>query len=95
MGIGPHNKQNRPLRAVGNVSPLRKESALVPEVKSPHHDEFFDHLVPALEEAVGLRVDESPRQETADLLRLLEENARLRKLAVQLSNLLGDLPRRD
>jgi hypothetical protein len=25
-------------------------------------------------------------------LRLLEENARLRKLAVQLSNLLGDLP---
>jgi hypothetical protein len=26
---------------------------------------------------------------------LLEENARLRKLAVKLSNLLGDLPERD
>jgi hypothetical protein len=28
------------------------------------------------------------------LLQLLEENARLRKLAVKLSNLLGDLPER-
>ena len=29
---------------------------------------------------------------TNDFLRLLEENSRLRKLAVKLSNLLGDLP---
>jgi hypothetical protein len=46
---------------------------------------------PALEEVAGLQ-DESPHRETNDLLLLLEENARLRKLAVQLSNLLGGLP---
>jgi len=48
--------------------------------------------LPLLEEAAGLQADESPQQETNDLLLLLEENARLRKLAVKLSNLLGDLP---
>ncbi|MGV7212705.1 hypothetical protein [Bradyrhizobium sp. UFLA05-112] len=36
--------------------------------------------------------DESPSDE---VLRLLEENARLRALAVELSNLLGNLPNRD
>ena len=82
MSIGPYNKQNLPLRGADNVLP------------SPHRgdDEFFDVLGPALEEVAGLQRDESPHQETNDLLLLLEENARLRKLAVQLSNLLGDLP---
>jgi hypothetical protein len=66
---------------------------LVKGIKTPHRsDEFFDALAPALEEDAGLRGDESPHQETNDLLLLLEENARLRKLAVQRSNLLGDLP---
>jgi hypothetical protein len=55
-------------------------------------DELFDALRPALEELAGLQTDQSPHRETSDLLLLLEENARLRKLAVQLSNLLGDLP---
>ena len=82
MGIGPHDKQNCLLRGADNVLP------------SPHRDddEFFDVLGPALEEVAGLQGDESPHQETDALLLLLEENARLRKLAVQLSNLLGDLP---
>jgi hypothetical protein len=51
-------------------------------------------LSPLLEEAARLQADQSPRRETDDLLLLLEENARLRKLAVKLSNLLGDLPER-
>jgi hypothetical protein len=95
MGIGPHNKQDTLLRRADNVLPLREENALVQGVESPHQgDEFFDVLAPALEEVAGLQGDESPHQETNDLLLLLEENARLRKLAVQLSNLLGDLSRR-
>jgi hypothetical protein len=48
-------------------------------------------LSPLLDEADGLRGDRA-RQETGNVLQLLEENARLRKLAVKLSNLLGDLP---
>jgi hypothetical protein len=55
-------------------------------------EELFDALGPALEEVAGLQGDESLRRETNELLLLLEENARLRKLAVQLSNIVGDLP---
>ena len=63
-----------------------------PPRKPPQqHDEFLAALSPLLEEAAGL---ESHRTEANDLLLLLEENARLRKLAVKLSNLLGDLPER-
>jgi hypothetical protein len=98
MGIRPNNKQDRLgvlLRGADNVLPLREENASLQGVESPHQgDEFFDVLASALEEAAGLQGDESPHQETNDLLLLLEENARLRKLAVQLSNLLGDLPER-
>jgi hypothetical protein len=56
----------------------------------PHNKQAC--LAPLLEEAAALQEDKSPHQEANDVLRLLEENARLRKLAVQLSNLLGDLP---
>lgn len=82
MSIGPQNKQNLLLRGADNVLP------------SPHglDDEFFDVLVLALEEVAGLQRDEAPYEEANDLLLLLEENARLRKLTVLLSNLLGDLP---
>ena len=55
-------------------------------------DEFFATLSPLLEEAAKLGAVRPPRREADDLLLLLEENARLRKLAVKLSNLLGDLP---
>jgi hypothetical protein len=82
MSIRPLNKQNLLFRGADNV------------LSSPHgvDDEFFDVLGPALEEVAELQRDESPHQEANDLLLLLEENARLRKLTVQLSNLLGDLP---
>ena len=62
-----------------------------PRKPPPQRDEFLAALSPLLEEAAGL---ESHRTEANDLLLLLEENARLRKLAVKLSNLLGDLPER-
>lgn len=82
MNMGLHNRQNLLVRGADNALP------------SPHggDDEFFDVLVLALEEVAGLQRDETPRRETDDLLLLLEENSRLRKLVVQLSNLLGDLP---
>jgi hypothetical protein len=82
MSIGTLNKRNLLLRPADNVRP------------SPHggDDEFFDVLAPALQEVAEPQRDESPHQEGYDLLLLLEENARLRKLTVQLSNLLGDLP---
>ena len=61
-----------------------------PPRKPPQQrDEFLAALSPLLEEAAGL---ESQKMEGNDLMLLLEENARLRKLAVKLSNLLGDLP---
>jgi hypothetical protein len=87
MGIGhpPHNKQNRIgvlLRAADNVVPLRHRG-----------DDFFNALSPLLEEA--LRDEESPRQGIRNVLSLREENARLRALAVKLSNLVGDLPVRE
>ena len=88
MGIRrpPHNsKQDRLgvlLRGTDNVVPLRHRS-----------DEFFNALSPLLEEA--LRDEESPRQGIRNALSLHEENARLRALAVKLSNLVGDLPVRE
>ena len=94
-----HSLQNKPIRLdgsrgaehAGNVVPLRQDNVF--QGRSPQRsDEFFAVLSPLLEEAAGLRRDQPPRQETNDFVVLLEENARLRKLAIQLSNLLGDLP---
>ena len=97
MGIGypPHDKQDRlgVLLGADNVLPLR-EKKLQGREPPRQGDEFLDVLSPLLEEAAGLQRDESPHREASDALALLEENARLRKLAVRLSNLLGDLPRR-
>ena len=89
MGIGrpPHNKQDRLgvlLRGADNVVPLRHRG-----------DEFFDLLSPLLEEAASFPDDESPRQGIHNVLSLREENARLRALAVKLSNLIGELPVRE
>jgi hypothetical protein len=55
-------------------------------------EEFFDRLSPLLAEAVRVPGDESSRSETNNVLSLLDENARLRALAVKLSNVVGDLP---
>ena len=57
------------------------------------HDELFDCLSRLLEEPVVGSNDGARRQGTDnDFLLLLEANARLRALAIQLSNLVGDLP---
>lgn len=63
----------------------------------PHQtDEFFDILSPLLKEDAAFANDELPPRDRQDVLSLLlEENARLRALAVTLSNLLGDLPVRE
>ena len=94
----PHSKPARLGKFRGavyadNVVPFHKDKALSQGGELLHRgDEFFAALSPLLEEVAGLQGDETPHREAKDLLRLLEENARLRKLAVQLSNLLGDLP---
>jgi hypothetical protein len=76
MGIEPHNKQDR----LGALLLRRR------------NDEFLTALLPLLEEVAALPDDESHRQEIHNILKLRIENAKLRALAVKLSNLLGDLP---
>jgi hypothetical protein len=79
MGTGdpPHKKQDR----------LGVDNAV-----SLPGDEFFEVLSPLLEEPATAKDDELPRQRIHNVLSLAKENARLRALAVGLSNLLGDLP---
>ena len=77
-----------------NVVPLREDNSARLANDAPHQgDELLTALSPLLDEVDGLRGDETPR-EAGNIPVLLEENARLRKLAVKLSNLLGDLPER-
>ena len=71
-----HPPHNKKDRPGDNVASLRHPG-----------DEFFDLLSPLLEEAATFKDNETPRQES-----LSKENARLRALAVALSNLLGNLP---
>jgi hypothetical protein len=84
MGIGhpPRKKQDRP--GADNVVSLRHPD-----------DEFFDVLSPLLEEAATSKDGKSPPRGVHNVLSLAEENARLRALAVGLSNFLGDLPARE
>jgi hypothetical protein len=100
MGIEypPYKKQHHLgvlLRsAAGDVRPLREENAVPHGTESSHRDEeFLDILSAALEEAKRPQ-DESPGQGDEAAL-LVRKNAWLRKLAIRLSNLLGDLPRRE
>jgi len=76
MGIEPHNKQDR----LGALLLRRR------------NDESLAALLPLLEEVAALPDDELHRQEIHNILKLHKENAKLRALAVKLSNLLGDLP---
>ena len=56
-------------------------------------NELFDCLSRMLEEPVTVSADGARRQGTdKDILALMEANARLRALAIELSNLVGDLP---
>jgi hypothetical protein len=76
-----------------NVVPLREDNSARLANDAPHQgDELLTALSPLLDEVDGLRGDGTLLQETNNVVLLLEENARLRKLAVKLSNLLGDLP---
>ena len=79
MGIEPHNKQDR----LGALLLRRR------------NDETLAALLPLLEEVAALPDDELHRQEIHNILKLRKENAKLRGLAVKLSNLLGDLPVRE
>ena len=83
MGIG-HPPRSRKERPGDNVVSLRQPD-----------DEFFDVLSPLLEEAETSKDVESPRRGSHNVLSLSKENARLRALAVGLSNLLGNLPVRE
>jgi hypothetical protein len=93
-----HSLQNKSVRldgcrgAADSVAPLLQDNIFQGGRPPQRGDEFFAILSPLLEEADGLRHDQSREQESGNFLVLLEENARLRKLAIQLSNLLGDLP---
>ena len=97
----PHDKQSarrdtfRNAEHAGNVVPLREGNDVRQASEAPHQgDELLTALSPLLDEVDGLRGDETLHQDTNNVVLLLEENARLRKLAVKLSNLLGDLPER-
>jgi hypothetical protein len=71
----------------------RRRARTVSAAAESPHDEFVDVLLPRLEEAVTFLDDGALRQGTDnDLISLLEANARLRALARQLSNLIGDVP---
>ena len=81
MGIRPPPRKKQDRSGVDNVVSLRQPD-----------DEFFDVLSPLLEEAATSTHNDPPGQEPHNLLWLSKENARLRALAVGLSNLLGNLP---
>ena len=89
MGIGdpPHNKRDRHgvlLRAADSLAPPRQWG-----------DEFCDGSSSLPVQAATFPGDKSPRRGIHNVLYLREENARLRALAVKLSNLVGDLPVRE
>jgi hypothetical protein len=92
-GYPPDNKQSRlgVLLGAENVVPLRGKNASLQGVEHGD-DNVSDVLSPLLEEVVELQGDEPPDRGNTDVRPLMEKNARLRRLAVKLSNLLGDLP---
>ena len=96
----PHDSQARRdafriVEHADNVVPLHEDNGVREAIEAPPPaDELLTALSPLLDEVDGLRGDEALHRETNNVVLLLEENARLRKLAVKLSNLLGDLPER-
>jgi hypothetical protein len=56
---------------------------------TPHRgDEYMDDILPLLEENERLGADKSDAENTKDISSLLDENARLRRLVVTLSNIM-------
>ena len=93
----PHDKPARRnafqnLGHADNVVPLRegnevRQAIEAPPVEAPHQDdELLTALSPLLDEVDGLRGDAALLQETNNIPVLLEENARLRRLAVKLKS---------
>ena len=66
---------------------LFRNAERVPLRKSPDH-EFFDVLSSPLSEAAALSDDEWKQRSIDNILLLLEANAKLRRLAVKLSDML-------
>ena len=77
--------------ALGVLLRATIEAAPLPE---PPYDEFYDVLSGLLEEPVSISADGAPAQEADndDAMLLRKANSRLRALAIELSNLVGDLP---
>jgi len=94
----PHDTQARRdafriVEHADNVVPLHEDNGVREAIEAPPPaDELLTALSPLLDEVDGLRGDDARQREANNVGVLLEENARLRKLAVKLSNLLGDLP---
>jgi hypothetical protein len=71
----------------------QREAVSATSLHEPLQDEFFEVMSGLLEEPAIVPNDETPLQQMTDDATLLREaNARLRALAIQLSNLVGDLP---
>ena len=73
------------------IEPHNKQDRLGALLLRRRNDECLVALS-LLEEVAALPDDELHRQEIHNILKLRKENAKLRALAVKLSNLLGDLP---
>ena len=57
--------------------------------QAPHRgDDYMDYILPLLEENARLGADKSEAENTKDISSLLDENARLRRLVVTLSNIM-------
>jgi len=95
----PHHEQARvlPYRGIvrtDNVVSLHGDSYARRAEDPPRLDDnLLAALSPLLDEVDGLRKDQVQVQDVGNVRLLLEENTRLRQLAVKLSNLLGDLPK--
>ncbi|HMM89384.1 hypothetical protein [Bradyrhizobium sp.] len=95
----PHHGQAlviayRGIARADNVVPLHETGFARPAGKPPGGDEkLLAALSPLLDEVDGLRGNQAQVQDASNVRLLLEENSRLRQLAVKLSNLLGDLPK--
>jgi hypothetical protein len=95
----PHHGQARVipyrnLERANNVVPLHEAGHVRQADDTSDRDEkLLAALSPLLDEVDGLRDNQAQVPDASNVGRLLEENTRLRKLAVKLSNLLGDLPK--
>lgn len=95
----PHHGQAviipyRGLDRAGNVVPLQAAGPMTSAgAPADQDDVLLAALSPLLDEVDGLRGNDAELPNVVNVGRLLEENKRLRKLAVKLSNLLGDLPK--